>query len=296
MKIGIFTMSKAENRKPNSVGSSRIRGSWLWKYWDEAEEYQIGRNYDAVIFQKSYKQTFAQMFEGIKVFDLCDADWLDPRPVFEMISYCDAAVTSTEPLAEYIRKLVDKPVICIPDRMDLEEMQPCKLRHEGEAKSVVWFGYSQNVYVLDKTVEHLRQRGLALTVISDAVYQPHKVYGEFKVNNVKYDYETVHKNIIEHDIVLLPPPEGLRGKYKSNNKIINSWAIGMPVALTPQDLDKFKTAEARNEEAKIRMREVRERWDVKISIGEWRELVKKLKEARDGKKSKDCGDARQRNP
>ena len=35
-------------------GSSRIRCEWVVKHWKEAEEYQIGKNYDVIIFQKIY--------------------------------------------------------------------------------------------------------------------------------------------------------------------------------------------------------------------------------------------------
>ena len=67
MKVAILTMEKSENREPGSVGSSRIRGEWLWKYWDEAEEYGIGKRYSAIIFQKVYDKKYLIPFEGIKI-------------------------------------------------------------------------------------------------------------------------------------------------------------------------------------------------------------------------------------
>lgn len=273
MIIKFLTMERMENRPVNQVGSSRIRARWVYKYWDEADEFTIGDNPDVLIFQKAYWKDMLEQFKGIKILDICDADWLDPRPVFETISCCDAVVTSTEPLAEYIRKLTDKKVVCIPDRLDMDEMNPYKLKHEGDLKSAVWYGYSQNQDALDKTVEHLKQRGISLTVISNQPYSSHPSYGSFKVNNVKYAYDKTNEEIIKHDIVLLPSPEGIRGKYKSNNKITNAWGLGMPVAVEPSDLDKFKTQESREEERKLRMAEVVKDYDVKISVVEWKELI-----------------------
>ena len=72
MKIGICTMEKFDNRVVNSVGSSRIRVRWLLKYWPEAEEYIIGKEYDVLIFQKVYWKPMMQSFEGIKILDICE--------------------------------------------------------------------------------------------------------------------------------------------------------------------------------------------------------------------------------
>ena len=40
-KIGVSTMERFDNRRSQSVGSSRIRARWLLHYWPEAEEYKI---------------------------------------------------------------------------------------------------------------------------------------------------------------------------------------------------------------------------------------------------------------
>src|SRR3990167_32993 len=100
--VAFATMEKIDNRPYNSIGSSRIRARWLINHWDEAEEYQVGGKYNVMIFQKAYWQEMLESFTGKKIFDLCDPDWLVPRPVIESIEYCDAAVTSTETLAEFL--------------------------------------------------------------------------------------------------------------------------------------------------------------------------------------------------
>jgi len=277
-RIGWITMEKFENRPKDSVGSSRIRGRWVWKYWDEAEEYQIGQKYDVLIFQKAYWKTMLESFEGIKIFDLCDPDWLEPRPVFEAISHCQAVVTSTEALAEYVRKLVkDKPVVCIPDRIDLEAYPEYKKKHEGRAKEVVWFGYAQNQTCLAKTLPFLKERDLRLTVISNLPYNPSKSPEVGEINNIKYNHERINEELMKRDIVLLPEVPGLRGKFKSNNKTLTAWALGLPAAKTPQDLDRFMDAEERTKEGLKRRKEVETKWDVRESVKEWKELLSKLK-------------------
>ena len=91
-----------------------------------------------------------------------------------------------------------------------------------------------------------------------------------------YEYPKVHKDIVNHDIVILPEPEDERGKYKSDNKTLQSWALGIPVAKTPEDLDKFEDPAERNKEIAIRGEEIRKKHDVKYSVEEYRKLIKEL--------------------
>ena len=77
MKVGIVTFEKFHGRKTNSIGSSRIRAYNLVKYWEEASIYKHAKKYDVLIFQKAYWIEMAKKFEGIKILDLCDPDFLD---------------------------------------------------------------------------------------------------------------------------------------------------------------------------------------------------------------------------
>lgn len=278
--IGICTFEKYENRMTNSCGSSRIRGKWIWHNWAEAEEYQIGKKYDVMIFQKAYWELMAQEFKGIKIFDLCDPDFLDNRPVFEMISYCDAVTTSTQVLADYIKKLTNKPVLCIPDRVDLKEVKQTKTEHKGVARNVVWFGYSNNLKYIERTFDYLASKKLFFTYLSDeSLMLPNDKGLESRF--IKYRQEIINQEVIKHDFVIMPETVDLDGrlKYKSNNKTIQSWAWGMPVAFTPQDIDRFLIPDEREKESKLRLQEVKDKWDVKFSVEEFKQLISSLKKA-----------------
>jgi len=276
MKIAFCTMEKHENRPPNSVGSSRIRGRWLWERWPEAEEYQMGVKYDAIIFQKAYWKGMLEEFEGIKIFDICDPDWMDKRPVVDVMNNCDAVVTSTETLAKHLRKMApDKKIVCIPDRLALDPSRPVKI-HEGRLKSVVWYGYVHNARNLDYCLEALKNRHIKLTVIADREYNPEiKVNYEFEFK--KYDHNTIYDEIVKHDAVLLPKRNDYRGKFKSNNKIIQSWELGMPVILEPEDFDKYDSAMSRRAESEKRLGEVRDKYDVNLSVEEYKNLIEEVR-------------------
>ena len=283
MKIAINTMELHEKRAKNTVGSSRIRGNWLLNYWEEAELFQIGKKYDVVIFQKAYDLAYMRAFDGIKIFDLCDPDWLEKKPIKEVTELCDAVVTSTPALAEFVRNITNKPVLCIPDRMDLNE-HAGKREHTAPAKMVGWFGYHTNQKTVDQCLSAIKRLGLKLTVFSDLPYQPEaQVQGiddlwlSTNVRNIKYDYETINQEMLSSvDIIINPRIESGRFKYKSNNKTLTAWALGIPVAETADDLEMFMDPDKRQAESDKRVAEIKEKWDVKQSVEDYKQLIHNL--------------------
>lgn len=276
-------MEAHENRPKNSVGSSRIRVTWLLNYWPEAEAFKIGPKYDVVIFQKAYFTRYMKAFDGIKILDICDPDWLEGKPVMETIGFCDAVVTSSKGLYDYLSQVTEKPVLWIDDRVDLN-LHTQRKEHVGKAQGVVWFGYNNNFSVVDGTIATLHRLGLKLTVISDMPYHPgSKIHGvddgwiKANIKNVKFDPEFINEEIINGgDIVLNPRPETGKFKFKSNNKTIIAWALGMPVALDSNDLGRFLSEEERKKEAELRLKNVEENYDVKISVSQYKELIAKI--------------------
>lgn len=276
-------MEAMDNRTVNSVGSSRIRIRWLLPYWPEAEEYVIGKKYSVMIYQKVYWGAMMKAFQGIQILDLADPDWLENKPVFEYVDLVDAVVTSTEALAEYIRKIRPGVLVkCIPDRVYLPEAIPVHGKHEGRLKKLVWFGYSHNSHYLYNTFDQVISKGLELTAISDMPIEPTLMYkNKLNIVNVPYSYDTVNKEIVKADAVLMPEPFGdEKGKYKSNNKVLQSWALRMPVVKTPADLERFMSPEAREEEAILRRKEVEEKGSTELSVKEYKELIREIKRKR----------------
>jgi len=273
--VGICSMERFDNRPKNSVGSSRIRVRWLLNYWPEAEEYLIDKKYEVLIFQKVYWQKMMEEFEGVKIMDLCDPDWLEGKPVFEYIDMADAVTTSTQELADFIKGMrPNKKVICVPDRVYIPEHIPVKTKHEGRAKKAVWFGYQHNTHYLYKTFDELITKGIELTLISDKPFVAPLGYKNLKYDNVAYSYP-IHAEIIKHDFVLMPAPtDDERARFKSNNKTLQSWAVGMPVVKDPKDLDRFMDPAEREKESKKRLKEIKDKWDVKLSVDQYREIIK----------------------
>jgi len=274
MNIGFVTFEQY-HRKAN-IGSTRIRCEWPVKYWDDAEIYHIGRKYDALIYQKCYWVEHAKQFEGIKILDLCDADWLSwGYAIVEMIENVDAITCSSRAIAEFIVNVTDKPVWVIPDRLDLDAIIP-KKEHEGELKKVVWFGYQHNQEQIGPAIPALIKRDLELIVISEKPYIVPSYGKKLEITNLPWSNEHWQKDIQKGDAILCPNNKKGRFYYKSDNKVIQAWALGMPVAVIDKDLDKFSSQEARRSESEMRLKEVVKSYNVKDSVKEYKELIDEI--------------------
>lgn len=283
MKIRWLTFEKFHNRRPNSIGSSKIRGRWVWEIWDEADEYTIGEEFDVAIFQKVYWIDFAKVYKGIKILDMCDPDWIEGARVVEMINEVDAVTTSTDTLAEALRQFTQKPVVCIPDRLRFDYYPIKKRNHIGEGKKALWFGYSGNQVTLTQTLDYLYDNGYELTVYSDVPFSTNKTFN-IRINNIKSEeenYEQALQSLArQHDIVLNPKLNTTKFRYKSNNKSLLAWSMGLPVVdEDPEDLKRYKDPMERNKEIEKRQKELKEKFDVSLSIKQYQDIISELKGA-----------------
>lgn len=287
-KIGIFTFEQMHGRA--NIGSTRIRVKWPLKYWPEAEELLMGKKYEVVIYQKSYWLEGLQELDRyalgkhIKILDICDADWLHwGYRIKEIMDLCDAVTTSTLEQAKFLIKYTDKPIWCIPDRLDLESFGDLKKDHRGRgpARTAAWYGYSENFPMLSEAVNALVQVGIEELVVIASRRSPYvlpaSVQGKLRLRNLPWTADTVNRDLLEADVVINPQRKTGRWKYKSNNKTINAWALGLPVATTIEELEKFMDEEARVEEGEMRYNQMRKEFDVRDSVSEYRALIDEIK-------------------
>ena len=275
MRGAIITFEQYYGLK--DIGSSRIRGKWLVNYWPECEMFVLGRPYDFVIYQKVYRPEHAKAFKGIKILDVCEPDFLnwDSRKQ-EMLDNVDAVTCATEALAQEFRRFTSKPVVVIPDRIDFNEF-PAQKVHKGRAKSAVWFGYANNFPVINRELlSVLNKLNLRLVVVADKPFAAIKV----AVDNQKWNEADWQSKIMLGDIAINPRIETVPWKFKSNNKTLTAWALGLPVAADAKELERFMDADARNKEAELRRIELKEKWDVRFSVKEYKELIDRLKSAK----------------
>lgn len=283
MKSAILLFEQYQGKR--DIGSSRIRGHWVIKHWPLAgedigqiETFKHGGKYDAVIYQKAYFVEHANLFKGVKIFDLCDPDWLDWGYRFkEMLEAVDAITCSSMALTKAVSKFTKKPVYFIPDRVDLTTLPEPK-KHHGPTKKVVWYGYSHNFPMLHSCLLALEKRNLELIVVSDDVLvTPSSI--KLAVKNYPWsDYWM--RDVQEGDVVINPQSTMGKWKYKSDNKTSIAKALGMPVAHTVEELDQLLTEEQRIKARDEGLKLVKDAYDIKLSVIDYKEVIKEIQKTK----------------
>lgn len=280
-KVGFFLFETFHARQ--GVGSSRLRGHNLIKYWPEAEQFKYAQKYDAIIFQKVYMTQdykFHKLYKGIKIMDICDPDWVDGVAVRETLDNVDGITVPTEALKEFLSQMTDKPIKVIPDRHDIEPIPSLKT-HTGQAKSAVWFGYRHNADLLKFAVSALETRGLKLTIISNEDPSAWRWANDPETYRKDYDFkkyteDTVFSELTKHDFCIMPPGTRPQDRFKSNNKTTKAWLAGLPVVTDADSLENALNPDWRNEEAKRNYDSAIIEYDVKKSVEEMKKFIKEI--------------------
>ena len=298
--------------KKGYLASSRIRGHWLANYWldlDErfypenfnqtSEEFfqvdnqlRILQGYTTVILQKTYEWRLAQRLRErgqLVIVDCCDPDWLSSHSSEQRKNDClktfdnaDAVVVNGKYMAESVKKVFKGLVEIIPDRIDLKTCYPKKDYQKEEVRSVVWYGYSENLRVLEPYLKKIINLGLEITIISDKFFQNLILTGckynpKEKITFKVWHPETINQQIIEHDIVFTGKDlDQYLSKFKSNNRKLTAWALNMPVAENIKDLKRLLSREERIKDVFNGNKLVREKFDIRHSVYVYEHLINRL--------------------
>lgn len=273
---------------PGTAASLRFRAEWPAKYWPEADVYpNISRpiaDYDAYVFQKAYlTDTPRRLIRELRrrgklmAFDLCDADWLlsyeHERRLLNALPLFDFAVAPTETIARWLRTWL--PAYVIPDRLDLVEFPMWHVQRPGKP-TLVWFGYSHNIGPLSEMRGVICEHKLALTLVTDQFPDEWRRFG---ARFVKWTRHGANEEIARHDIALVPPVS----MFKSNNRWITAWALGLVTAETSQRVEKLLDYETRRMAAQELRERVEAEYDVRLSVEDWQSLFSQF-EALGGKR------------
>lgn len=290
MNIRFFDFSMYHGKNP-PAGSTHLRVRQLLKYWPEAKLYRYGENPDVMIFQKVYvtqDYKFHKHFENIKILDICDPDWLEGMMgLKETIDAVDAVTTSSKGLAKFVKQLTDKPVVHIPDRFDTSSM-PSPKNHTHEAKTVVWYGYRHNAETLKAAMNAINELGLDLIVIAEDdpmawQWLPGEIGDKFRKTRykfIKYKEETICADLQRADYCILPYGARPIDPFKSNNKTVRAIMVGLPVAKTREDMEKFMKPEERRKYLEEHYNDTMIYYDVRNSIQQYEELIEDLVKVR----------------
>lgn len=278
-KTGIipFTLFSGAGK---AAGSTFLRVDSLVENTPDFEVWKHGKQYDSLIFQKAYWTEMMEAFKGPKILDLCDPSWVrEMVDIIETGKLVDAFTCSSAELTRLIGSYFPGKIVeYVPDRLDLKQYPyPVKI-HQDEARNVTWFGFIHNAYsTLAQLHPALKRNRLKLTIIANEPYEEDDEIKALKPEFIKYDQSTIHHNLRQADIVLNPRTDKAFFKYKSNNKSIISWKLGIPVAETNADIDRLMDPYERNKEIPEKQSLVDKDYNILQSADQYRSVINRIK-------------------
>ena len=222
---------------PRAAGSRLIRCEWVAAYWEGAEVYDGTQSFsdaDLVIFQKAYlsdrsRNLLRQLHAWRSVshrpalcFDLCDPDFLDDthrERLLKVLPLFDFATASTAPLQDWLGQYL--PAYEVPDGINQAAITARHTDSGSTSPRIVWMGYQGNSGALSAIAGAMVDLGLTGDIVAVEKPQP---FGAFC------------QQLSEYDILLNPRPDHWVYRYKSNNKTLVAWEIGVAVARDGDEL------------------------------------------------------------
>lgn len=263
------------------VGSTDLRAEPIVKYNADFEKWIHGKKYDNLIFQQTYWKEMAMLFQGPKIIDVCDPDWLKYSVDFiELCRYMHAVTCSSESLTDLVKcYFPDKIVEHVPDRFDFSLFPEPHGVHRGKAKKAVWFGYTHNAHeTLPQLVSGIKEADLELLIIANEPYSKEDEISALNPGFVKYGHYSARRYIAQSDILLNPRSERAYFRYKSNNKSVVAWKLGIPVAATNDGIIRFLDPDERNRDVENH-RFVEHEYNIEKSAQQYRDIICKIKES-----------------
>ena len=240
--IGLITHAFWKGLPTVWVGSSRLRGlNWIKAMPERIEEYMIGADYDALIFQKADWVDMARAFDGPKVYDICD---LDMRvSVLETVDACNVVTCATNQLKHHYQGWLKdgKTSITFDDFVHPSDVVGRWSKTMAAPKTCFWWGYVENASVVTPWLSKVLEAGWKLTICANK--DPGLAGCEF----VQYENNVQCMQLmIKHAAALLPSYDipavrllELAGNglwsYKTRNKEYAAMAHGIPIVSSPSD-------------------------------------------------------------
>jgi hypothetical protein len=120
--------------------------------------------------------------------------------------------------------------------------------------------------------------GLQLRIISHLPYSEKDCILELNPEFIRYDQSAVYGQIKEADILLNPRSDKAFFRYKSNNKSLVGWLLGLPVAVTGEDVIRLMNPDERNRDVSIMQPVVKQEYHIGKSAEQYQAIIYRIRQ------------------
>ncbi len=210
MKINFITFGD-EKRGSTRIRVIKLMEALIKRGWHcSINDYNLA-GYDAIVFQKTpLRKDIQDLIYQARSLDIpiiLDLDDYSLEMV-KILKYFDMIIVSTSYLADICSRYHSNVKI-IKNMLDIQNLNLPLKKRLGH-KKVVWYGYSQNNYILKKwKIQNV-------TKISD------------KKADIIYDVHTIDKQIQKHDLVIIPQEKKEETLSKTHCRMLKALYLGVP--------------------------------------------------------------------
>ncbi|MEJ2380250.1 MAG: hypothetical protein P8076_03605 [Gammaproteobacteria bacterium] len=288
---------------PREWASSRLRA---WNLADQADwihcctaksvldsdAKELPFDYDVYVFQKWMDAQTVRIakqlrFLGKQVWlDLADPLWwLEPHNFFRFLPHLTGIVVNTDAMQRALREAGAShqaalpSIAVIPDRMPPDAFSQLR-RHEPRTRPVcLWFGRAENrvgLQSMQLSLHYSARMGqpLTLRIVDDGPARGVTTAGPVEYR--PWQLHTFQQELLDADVVLVPPYPGRWGELKSNNRSVTAWCAGIPTddGWQPERLlPLLRDASLRARLGAELRREAERHYRVAESIRDWHQLT-----------------------
>ncbi len=156
---------------------------------------------------------------------------------YSFVKRCSALVGCSRIIVRDAQRYVSHCYF-IPDAIDPDNYPARKEYSPKDKFTIGWVGMGSNLHFLlplNKTLHHLQKKyGMGITLITSPDYKDlsHSAVKQFAFHYefVEWSLDSVARNLASCDIGIAPLPHD---SYKSSNKVVTYWAVGLPVVASP---------------------------------------------------------------
>jgi hypothetical protein len=130
---------------------------------------------------------------------------------------------------------------------------------------------------LHQLIPAIRRYRLNLRIIADRPYTEEDEVLKLNPEYIRYNRYTVYEYLQQADIVLNPKSGRAFYKYKSNNKSVIAWKLGLPVAVTADDIGRLMDPEERNREVALKQPLLSQEYNISQSAAQYRRIISAIR-------------------